>query len=195
MSFEALILVALSLSMDAFGASISRAAGHPTASYRDGLRAAAIFGLFATAAPLLGWAIGRTVLPAIEDYDHWVAFLLLGGIGFKMIHDARRPGPGPTDEPALRIGVLLVSAVATNLDAGIVGVTLPALHVDIHEAAAIIGGMTFIVSLFGARIGRASGRALGPVAEIVGGVLLIGIGAKILIQHTVFGAGTAAGLT
>jgi putative Mn2+ efflux pump MntP len=118
--------------------------------------------------------------------------VLLGGVGIHMIGEATASGanrrgasPYPVT-PGRRLAVLAASAFATSVDAGVVGISLPALRVNVVLAAGVIGTVTFVASLFGLRLGRAGGVAFGPKAEIAGGVVLIAIGTKILIEHLFF---------
>ena len=194
MSVYALILVAIGVAMDAFGASISRGAA---SRHTPALKVAGLFGGLALIAPVAGWAIGAAFYDLIEAYDHWIAFCLLTAIGAKMIADALSSGKdrtvdSPLIRPRTRFLIVLVSAVATNVDAAIFGIVLPGLHVDIWAAAAIIGAATFIASFAGTHLGRLTGAAFGHRAEIFGGALLIAIGTKILIEHTLLAGGIEA---
>lgn len=188
MTFHALFLVAIGLSMDAFGASISRGAVVRHHRQAIALAAASLFGIFAAVTPIIGWAIGIALLDQIAALDHWVAFGLLSAVGVKMIFDASAHSASSATDKGLRLFVLLVSAVATNIDAGIFGITLPLVRVDLLAACVTIGVATFIAAFVGMNIGRATGAALGHKAEIFGGVVLIAIGVKILLDHTYFAA-------
>ncbi len=185
MAFQALLLVAIGLSMDAFGASVSRGAlvGHHRLAVA--LWVAGLFGGFAAVTPLIGWAIGIALIDLIAAFDHWVAFGLLSAVGSKMIFDAYSHRENIAANTGLRILILLVSALATNVDAAIFGITLPLMQVNLLVAAATIGVVTFVASFAGLHLGRVSGAALGHKAEIFGGVILIVIGTKILIDHTI----------
>jgi len=188
MTFHALLLVAIGLSMDAFGASISRGALVHQHRHSIALVTASMFGLFAATTPLIGWAIGIALLDLIAAFDHWIAFGLLSAVGAKMIYDAVARRESEPTTTGLRTLVLLVSAVATNIDAGIFGITLPMVQVNLLLASATVGATTFAASFVGMYVGHATGVALGHKAEIFGGVLLIGIGIKILLDHTYFAA-------
>jgi putative Mn2+ efflux pump MntP len=193
MSLQALILVAIGLSMDAFGASISRGAAFGRLPLGRSAAIAGLFGLFAVIAPVIGWAVGAAFYDLIEALDHWIAFCLLSAIGIKMIVDARG---GTTDSAVggapIRILIVLVSAIATNIGATVVGIALPGLRVDIWSAAAIIGCATLLTSFVGLQIGRITGAAFGHRAEIAGGLILIAIGTKILLEHTILAKSVAA---
>jgi putative Mn2+ efflux pump MntP len=187
MSLATLLLVAVGLSTDAFGASVGRAVLlGDRARFAVLIQASSIFGLFATLAPILGWILGNTFSGLIEDYDHWVAFTLLSVVGTKMIWDSFDLGEPPSIVMGYRVAVVLIAAIATNIDALAVGVTLPPFHVNLLLAAVLIGGTTFVASLVGGVVGRFAGTVVGRRAEIIGGALLILIGAKIVVEHTLF---------
>lgn len=170
--------------MDAFGASVSR--GALIGGIRRGvaLRVAGLFGGFAAATPVVGWAVGFAFLDLIAAFDHWIAFGLLSAVGAKMIYDAQARRGGIASNTSLRVLILVTSALATNIDAGIFGIALPIMQVNLVAASATIGLVTFIASFAGLYVGRATGAAFGYKAEIVGGLILILIGIKILIDHT-----------
>lgn len=178
------MLVAIGLSMDAFGASVSRGALIGELRHGVTLRVACLFGGFAAATPVVGWAVGIAFLDLIAPFDHWIAFGLLSAVGAKMILDARARRGGIASNTSLRVLILVTSALATNIDAGIFGITLPIMQVNLVTASATIGLATFIASFAGLYVGRATGAALGHKAEIVGGLILILIGIKIVIDHT-----------
>jgi putative Mn2+ efflux pump MntP len=182
-TLEALLLLAIGLSFDAFGASVSRGAASGGVPPGEQLRVAGLFGVFHTLAPIAGWAVGMTFYDLISSLDHWIAFVLLTGVGLNMIREARPSAGRPFNSagamtPARRLAVLAASAFATSVDAGIIGVSLSALRVNILLAAGVIGTVTFFASLVGLRIGLAGGAAFGPKAEIAGGIVLMGIGTR-----------------
>lgn len=172
--------------MDAFGASISRGALIGGLRHGAALRVAGLFGGFAATTPVIGWAVGIAFLDLIAAFDHWIAFGLLSAVGTKMIFDAQAHHGGIASNTSRRVLLLLASALATNVDAGIFGITLPIMQVNLVTASATIGLVTFIASFVGLYVGRATGAALGHKAEIAGGLILIAIGTKILLDHTYF---------
>ena len=172
--------------MDALGASISRGASIRRLQHNMALRVAGLFGGFAAATPVVGWAVGIAFIDLISALDHWIAFGLLSAVGTKMIFDAWSRRGSIASNTSFRILILVASALATNVDAGIFGITLPIMQVNLIIASATIGFVTFAASFAGMHIGRATGSALGHKAEIVGGLILILIGTKILIDHTYF---------
>jgi putative Mn2+ efflux pump MntP len=192
-----LLLLALGLAMDATAVSIASALATPRVRARDALLISTLFGLFQALMPVIGWAVGAQFADAIAAWDHWLAFVLLGGIGGKMLHEAythRHPGTGAAEkaemaDPAsttrnpFHLGRLVIMALATSIDALAAGVTLPVLEVHIATAAAIIGAVTFALCLMGISVARRFGESLEGKLDIVGGVVLIGLGVKTLIEH------------
>ncbi|AQR76037.1 hypothetical protein BXU08_19245 [Sphingomonas sp. LM7] len=180
-----LLALALGLAMDAFAVSVAQ--GASTRSTTTGtLRIAAAFGLAQGLMPLLGWALGAAFEGAIRDIDHWIAFVLLGLLGAKMLREGLI-GADATPAPALLGWALLGAAVATSVDAAAAGITLPVIGAPIAIACGVIGLVTALLCVAGIRIGAAYGARLGKIAEITGGTVLILIGLKILIQHLFFG--------
>lgn len=187
MTLTALFLIAISLSFDAFGACVSRGAALRKIPGDFALKAAALFSFFSMAAPLAGWALGAAFHDVVALYDHWIAFLLLAAVGLKMVRDGMEKNGATTSTiPPYRILVLVTSALATSIDAAVVGFGLPFLRVNVWLALAVIGGVTFAASFSGMYVGAAGGRAIGRRAEVVGGLILIIIGVKILLEHLYF---------
>jgi putative Mn2+ efflux pump MntP len=139
--------------------------------------------------PVLGFFIGSAFSQAIESLDHWIALLLLGFIGGKMILDGLKELKYPeaclTSSKCLTPKTLLLQAVATSIDALAVGVGFAIMKVDIYSAAIYIGIITFINSLIGSHLGKKFGELFKQKAEILGGIILIGIGIKIFLEHTI----------
>ena len=180
-----LIALALGLAMDAFAVSIAQGAcARPGPG--GAIRIGAAFGLAQGLMPLIGWGMGVAFAGLIRSVDHWVAFVLLGLLGAKMLREGLR-GHDATPAPALIGWALLGAAVATSVDAAAAGITLPMLGTPIAIACAVIGVVTAGLCFAGVLIGAASGPRLGKFAEAIGGTLLIAIGAKILIEHLFFG--------
>ena len=183
LTFQALLLVALGLSMDAFGASVSRGAALSSIRIGACFRISAVFGVFAALAPALGWVLGAAFLDTISVLDHWIALVLLSAVGAKMIRDALRGGETPPVAAGLRFSVVLVSALATSIDSSVFGITLPGFGIGLPMASSTIGAMTFAAAFVGLRLGRKLGAVAGRRAEIIGGVILIVIAFKILADH------------
>jgi putative Mn2+ efflux pump MntP len=190
MSIATLFLLAVGLSMDAFAVSVSN--GMCYAGYRrsQALTSACIFGLFQAGMPLIGYVGGRYFENAIKQYDHWIALLLLGYIGGSMLADAirdrRNPASSCEREP-YGIKAMLLQGVATSIDALAVGVGFAAMQVDIIPAVAMIGLVTTACCTVGGGLGRKFGALLQHRAKLAGGLILIGIGFKIFLEHTLLG--------
>lgn len=176
-----------SLSVDAFAAALGKGAQAPRTRWRDALRVGAVFGFFEALTPAAGWLLGYLVNDWIADWDHWVSFVLLAVIGGHMIVqslrgvDAAEAAPAASETNYFR---LMLTALATSIDAAAVGVTLALMDVNIAVACIVIGGVTCLVATGGVMLGKRVGPYLGNYAGIVGGVVLAGIGTAILLQHT-----------
>ena len=176
----AALLLAFALAMDAFAVALTQGARfRPSAA--GGLTIAATFGVFQALMPLAGWAIGTVALAYVAAVDHWIAFGLLAFLGVRML--GGHVGEGEAAH-ALTGRALLIAGVATSIDALAAGITLPALGVSPWLAAGLIGLVTFALSGAGVVLGHRAGEHLGPWAERAGGVILIGLGVKILGQHS-----------
>ena len=177
-------LIAVSLALDAFAVSVSSGISVPGFGWKQAVRMGLYFGFFQFAMPLIGWFLGTSVSGYIEALDHWVAFALLALIGGRMVCGAREDscetGSSPVELTSRRLVVL---AVATSIDALAVGVTFAFLQVNIVPAISFIGATTFILSAIGIRIGNIFGAKYKSKAELVGGIVLILMGVKILMEH------------
>lgn len=170
--------------MDAFAVSlVGGATIHPLTG-RHVFRLAFHFGLFQFLMPIIGWLAGTSVIDYIAAFDHWIAFGLLGLIGSKMIYESFQPTSEITKD--ISRGCSLVGlSLATSIDALAIGITLSALRVEIWYPSVIIGLVAAGFSIAGIFIGRKGGRFLGKRFELIGGLILIGIGVKILIEHLI----------
>ncbi len=185
MTFGAIFLLALGLAMDATAVAAARGVAAPRIRARHVVLVAGLFGGFQALMPLLGWFAGARIGPQIAAWDHWIAFVLLGGIGGKMLWEARTPKRAedePTDD-LFGWKVLLGLAVATSIDALAAGFTLPMLGAPLVSCLVTIGLTTAACSAAGLFAGRRFGAALGSRLDVVGGVLLVGLGVKILVEH------------
>ena len=144
------------------------------------------FGGFQALMPLIGSLAGISVKEYVADYDHWIAFALLSAVGAKMIYESFKITPAEENFNPENILVLLVLSVATSIDALAVGITLSFLQVSIAIAVIIIGLVTFVLSYLGVLIGRKFGHFFENKIEALGGLVLIGLGAKILFEHLIF---------
>ncbi len=183
-----LLFTSLGLSMDACAVSISNGMCYSNIHKKQIITTAAAFGFFQAFMPVFGYFIGSAFSDAIESIDHWIALILLGFIGCKMIIEAIKELKYPevclTSFRNLTLKTLLLQAVATSIDALAVGVGFAVMKVDIFSAALFIGIITFINSIIGSHLGKKFGQLFKQRAEILGGLILIGIGVKIFIEHT-----------
>ncbi len=187
MSTWELIFLAIGLSMDAFAVALCKGLAMRELKYKNVFLTGGFYGVFQALMPLLGFLLGTQFKTYIVPIDHWIAFVLLSFIGGKMIYESRETcdskgecGPR-TDAFSLR--QLLLSAIATSIDALAVGITFSFLEVDVLPASLLIGLITFTLSCIGVRLGHIARGNLQSKAEIVGGVVLILIGTKILLEH------------
>lgn len=180
-----LLLIALSLAMDAFAVSLSTGIAVPGFGPRQAARMGLWCGAFQFLMPLLGWLLGFSVKAYIQSVDHWIAFLLLALIGGNMIRESHR---GQAEAAAdLSVKRLFLLALATSIDALAVGVTMAfTWDGSILFAAAVIGAVAFALAMLGGLLGRKLGQLFQRRATLLGGVVLIGIGVKILLEHLFF---------
>lgn len=186
MGIVELLLIAVGLSMDAFTVSICKGLGMKKVNLKVAFVLALFFGGFQALMPLIGWALGSQFLWLISPIDHWIAFVLLAVIGGKMLWEALHDEEGEDDgKPADKIdlGEFFILAVATSIDALAVGISFAALAVDIMPSILIIGVVTFCFTIAGVFVGNFFGSRYEKPASIVGGVVLILIGLKILLEH------------
>jgi len=186
LNFASTALLALAMSTDAFAAAIGKGLALHKPGWPEALRTGAIFGVIEALTPIAGWLLGVAAGRFVSAWDHWIAFALLGGLGLRMI----RNGLAPADEEAVEekptrhsFWLLAVTGFATSIDAMAVGVSLAFLDVDILPVAAAIGCATLVMVTTGVLLGRVLGVIAGRRAEILGGVVLIGIGIAILHEH------------
>lgn len=184
LDFISVLFIALGLSADCFAVAISGSIAVSRLTPLQVLRAAFAFGFFQAMMPVIGWLAGRTAIDLIADYDHWIAFALLGAIGGRMIWESFRPNDENSKKSDITKGFLLLTlAVATSIDALAVGLTFAFLQVNIVLAVVTIGIVSFVVTIVGFMLGRKAGRLIGRRAETIGGLILIAIGLRILISH------------
>ena len=184
MGIVELLLTAIGLSMDAFAVSVCKGLGMRKMRYDQALVIGLYFGVFQALMPLIGWWVGTYFESFITAVDHWIAFFLLGFIGVNMIRESKEAeAECDTDVDSIPAKNILLLAVATSIDALAVGISFAFLNVDIIPAVCLIGITTFIISCIAVFLGNKIGGKLGKYAEITGGVILILIGLKILIEH------------
>ena len=179
------LVTGLGLSMDAVAASISSSTCARRAGWPQALKAAFLFGLFQALMPALGYAAGAAFHAWLQTLDHWVAFILLGLIVSKMVYESRRNDEDDCEEISDPFGTgrLLLLAVATSIDALAVGISFSLLGVALPLTVAVIGLVTFSLCLPAVWLGKQLGTRMAKRAELAGGLVLIAIGAKILIEH------------
>jgi len=188
MTFYSIVLIAFGLAMDAFAVSVSNGIAIPDFKFSQKVKMSIVFGLFQFLMPVLGFLLGRTIVDFIAFIDHWIAFALLSLIGGNMILEAfKKDAEGEISmESTISNKILIFQAIATSIDALIIGITFAVLEADIYFSSIIIGVVCFGLSFIGAVTGEKLGCIFKEKAEILGGVILIGIGLKTLIEHLLF---------
>ena len=180
-----LFLIAVGLSMDAFAVSVCKGLAMPKCTFKKAAIVGLWFGGFQALMPAIGYILGAQFQEAIASIDHWIAFVLLALIGGNMIHEALDNDEEEADA-SLDVKPMFLLAVATSIDALAIGITFAFLKVNIIPAVCFIGIVTFIISFAGVKIGNVFGARYKNKAEIVGGVILILLGQKNLIEHLGF---------
>lgn len=182
MDILSVVLIAIGLAMDAFAVSICKGLAQKDPPLRTCLIVGLWFGIFQALMPTIGFFLGSAFYDLISDYDHWIAFILLLVIGLNMIREALS-GEEEDMNADISVKTMLPLAIATSIDALAVGISLAMTEDSIVLPALLIGLITFVISAVGVKIGGKVGSKFGTKAEIVGGVILILIGVKILLEH------------
>jgi putative Mn2+ efflux pump MntP len=183
MNFFTITVIAASLAMDAFAVSVVSGSAYKQLKIKHAFRMAVFFGGFQAIMPLIGSLAGISVKEYVTGYDHWVAFALLSAVGTKMIYESFKITSAEEIFNPENILVLLALSVATSIDALVVGTTLSFLRIPIAIAVTIIGLVTFVLSYLGVLIGKRFGHFFESKIKALGGLILIGLGLKILVQH------------
>lgn len=186
MRFTAILTLAVGLAMDATAVAAARGLAAKDLRPRHAIEVGLCFGGFQAAMPLLGWLIGARVGHLVAAWDHYIAFALLSGLGVKMLYDARDAGEEALehdDRVLFSAKALAVLGLATSIDAFAVGLTLPMLGAPLVLSLVTIGVTTALLSALGLYLGRRFGALLGKRLDVFGGLVLIGLGTKILIEH------------
>lgn len=184
MNVASTVFLAFAMSTDAFAAAVGKGASLHRPRIAEALRTGVIFGVIETATPLIGWAAGRAAAQYVTAWDHWIAFGLLLLLGLRMIREGLGRPEHQTEKPnSHSFWVLAATGFATSIDAMAVGAGLAFIDVDIFSTAATIGFATMLMVTIGVMIGRVVGATLGKRAEVVGGLVLIGVGSVILAEH------------
>ena len=180
-----ILLLGFAMSTDAFAAAIGKGAAMTKPRLSQALRVGLIFGVIEAITPLLGWLLGKGASRYIQAWDHWIAFALLLVLGLHMIWNSLKPDPDEVVDEARKHGFvgLALTGLATSIDALVVGVGLAFVDTSIVVVAAVIGLCTFGMVTLGVMLGRALGAMVGKRAEMIGGIILIGVGAVILYEH------------
>ena len=185
MSFISIFLIALALSMDAFSVAMAIGAAGRGHSSLAVIRLATAFGVFQFVMPILGWLLGKTVVSYISDYDHWIAFALLVIVGLRMIKEYFDKDKKERTKDPTKGWSLLILSIATSIDALAVGVSFAFFDINIYYASAVIGVVCFIITALGMIFGKALSRILGKKAVLLGGIVLIAIGIKVVVEHMI----------
>ena len=182
MNLFEIILIGIGLSMDAFAVSICKGLSINKINYKNTIIIALYFGIFQALMPLIGYFLGTTFQEFISSIDHWIAFFLLAIIGGNMIKESF-DNESKTANDKIDFKTMLFLAIATSIDALAVGITLAVLQINITFAVSIIGMITFIISILGVKIGNKFGNIFQNKTKLLGGIILILIGLKILFEH------------
>ena len=184
MGFVALLFLAVGLSMDTFAVSLTAGVAMKPFRFSGALKVAAWMAFFQGGMPVLGWLLGREFISLIEDYDHWIAFGLLAILGTKMVYEAAfSKDEGGCFSPVKTL-TLIQLGVATSIDALAIGVSFGLMRIDMVMAVSVIAAVTLIFSLAGCYVGKWFGTSWKRCSTAIGGIILIGLGIKIVIEHT-----------
>jgi putative Mn2+ efflux pump MntP len=183
MNFLSILLIATGLAMDAFAVSITSGITIRHLRIKHALKIALFFGFFQAIMPIIGWLSGISLRNIISGFDHWIAFGLLSIIGCKMIYESFKLKLNEEKIDSQNIYILFILSIATSIDALAVGLSLSFLKVAIILPAIIIGVVTFLLSFFGVYVGNKVGHFFERKIEMIAGLVLIGIGIKILVEH------------
>jgi len=184
MSFSSIFLIALSMAMDAFAVSLGSGVKIGPGP-RPVFRIAFHFGLFQALLPVVGWLFGNTIEPLVKGIDHWVAFSLLAFVGIRMIRSGLSKEEESFSRDPSRGWTMVMLSVAVSIDALAIGLSLAFLGVNIWTPALVIGLVTGVLSLIGLRVGNGVGKRFGKPVEVLGGLVLIGIGVRIVASHMI----------
>lgn len=185
MNLLSIVLLGFAMSTDAFAAAIGKGAAMTRPRLIQAMRVGLIFGVIEAITPVIGWLLGKGASHYVEAWDHWIAFTLLLLLGLHMIWNGLKPESDEPVDEARKHGILglALTGLSTSIDAMAVGVGLAFIDTPIALVAAVIGVCTFSMVTLGVMLGRALGAVVGKRAEMIGGVILIGVGAVILYEH------------
>lgn len=183
MDYITLFLIAIGLSFDTFAVSVSTGLILKKIKFQQALKVAFVLAFLQSLMPLMGWFAGKQISQYIGNFDHWIAFVLLSILGIKMIIESYKSEENDKNFNPLKFIVLLGIGIATSIDALVVGISFAFLQTNIWNAILIIGMVTFLVAMLGMLFGKKIGSKFGKRIEIMGGLILISIGLKILLGH------------
>lgn len=186
MNLLSIVFLGFAMATDAFAAAIGKGAAMDRPRLTEALRVGLIFGVVEAITPLVGWLIGSVASSYVAAWDHWIAFVLLLGLGLHMIYESLQPDDDADEAPISKHGnlvTLAITGLATSIDAMAVGVGLAFIKVNIIVVSAVIGLCTFAMVTLGVMLGHALGTVIGKRAEMIGGVILILVGSVILYEH------------
>ena len=183
MDFLYIVLIAVGLAIDAYAVSLVAAASGYAKNRRSVFRLSFHFGLFQFLMPIFGWMLGRSVVRYIFSIDHWIAFCLLAFVGIKMIRSGLKPSEHSLKNDPSKGHTLVMLSIATSIDALAIGLSLAVLKVNIWYPSAVIGLITAALSLAAIKLGNRLGIVFGQRMEIIGGIILVAIGLRILLSH------------
>lgn len=183
MELFTILVIAIGLSFDTFAVSLSYGAVQARINFRQALKVAFVMALFQGAFPLAGYYLGNTFSGYVEPIDHWIAFGMLLLLGVKMISEVSKSSTPVENRDLSSLYILITMGVSTSIDAFVVGIGLGFLNANIWVSAVIIGVITFIASMLAIRLGKGVGKRLGQRVAVAGGIILILIGLKILLEH------------
>ncbi|MCY1634824.1 MULTISPECIES: manganese efflux pump MntP [Marinifilum] len=186
MELVSIFLIALGLSVDSFAASVCSGLAIKKIRFLQAVKIAFFLALFQGGMPVIGWFIGWEINELIKEFDHWIAFILLAGLGSKMIYESLSNHEEDSSFNPLKLTVLIGISVATSIDALVIGFSMALIDVIIWWPAVIIGVVTFIASMLGMLLGKKIGSQTSKRFEVLGGIVLILIGLRILIEHLLF---------
>lgn len=183
MEFLSVVMIAIGLSFDSFAVSVTSGLVMKNITFRKATRIAFFLAFFQGGLPVLGWFLGYEIRDYVEAYDHWIAFGLLSVLGIRMILGGISNDPTKPQLNPLKLNVLIGMSIATSIDAFIVGISFALIQLPILYPVLIIAIITFIFSMLGILFGKKTGAKFGNRMEIIGGLILLGIGIKILFEH------------
>ncbi len=185
MELITIFFIAIGLSLDSFAVSITNGLILPKIKFFDAVKISLSLAFFQGIFPLIGWIIGSKISYYFRDIDHWIAFVILAALGTKMITESLKESDLPKDYNPLKLKVMVSISIATSIDALIVGLGLGLFETNIFYTCFIIGFITFFFGMLGTLIGKKTGDRFGQKMETIGGIILILIGLKILIEHLI----------